>query len=235
MKHKRLLLKLSGESLLGKDGSKFDYSIISQYVVDIKQILDEGCQLAIVIGAGNFIRGLQSYLNINRVKLDYMGILSTVINGLVLQSFLEKINIKTVLHSSIRIDKITELYVNDKSIRYLNQGYVVIFVAGLGHPYFTTDTAAVLRAIEIEADMLLKGTKVDYIYDKDPYKFNNAKKIKKISFQDALFMKLHIMDTNALVLGSENNLPIVVFNIKNKGNLLKIIQGDYNTCSLITK
>ncbi|AWU43036.1 UMP kinase [Blattabacterium punctulatus] len=227
MKYKRSLLKLSGESLMGNKNFGLHSTRLQQHAEEVKKVVDMGAQVAIVIGGGNIFRGY-SRLNstIDRIGGDYMGMLATVINGIALQSYLENIGICTSIQTAIRMDQIAEPFVKDKAIHHLEKGRVVIFVAGLGNPYFTTDTAAVLRAIEIKADVLLKGTRVDGVYTKDPEKDKYAKKFKKISFDMAYQMGIKVMDQTAFILGNENNLPIIIFDINRKGNFKKVISGE---------
>lgn len=235
MKYKRFLLKISGESLLDKSYNSINYNVLYRYATEIKKVVKLGVRIAIVIGAGNFFRGNRNkILGIDRIRMDYMGMLGTVINSLALQSVLEYLNINVLLISSIRIDNITELYSIQKSCRYLNKGYVIIFTSGAGHPYFTTDTAAVLRGLEINADVILKSTNVSGLYDKDPNKFKEAKIIRKISYKKIMEMNLKIMDKTALVLGNENNMSIIILNIYKKNVLLNLVLGNEYIGSLIT-
>ncbi len=201
---------------------------LKQYAEEVKNVVKMGAQVAIVIGGGNIFRGFSRIKEniINRIGGDYMGMLATVINGIAFQSYLENVGICTYIQTAIRMDPIAEPFFKDRAIRHLEKGRVVIFVAGLGNPYFTTDTAAVLRAIEIQADVLLKGTKVDGIYTEDPKKDKNAKKIKNISFDMVYKMGIKVMDTTAFILGNENNLPIIIFDINRIGNFKKAISGE---------
>ncbi|HXH20272.1 MAG TPA: UMP kinase [Chitinophagales bacterium] len=225
--YKRVLLKLSGEALMGDKQYGIDPARIDQYAADIKEIADRRIQVAIVIGGGNIFRGLQAEENgIERAQGDYMGMLATVINGMALQSALEKIGLMTRLMSAIKMEQICEPYIRRRAIRHLEKGRIVIFAAGTGNPYFTTDTAASLRAIEIEADIILKGTRVDGVYTADPLKDKSAKKYDYLSFHEALANNLQIMDQTAFTLCKENKLPIIVFNINKKGNLKKILTGE---------
>ena len=227
MSYKRVLLKLSGEALLGERQYGIDPKRISQYALEIQSIINHGVEVAIVIGGGNIFRGVSAASNgMDRVQADYMGMLATVINGLALQSALEKNHIQTRLQTAIKIEAVAEAYIKRKAVRHLEKGRVVIFGGGTGNPFFTTDSAAVLRAIEINADLILKGTRVDGIFDSDPEKNKNATMFKSISFNDVLDKKLKIMDSTAFTLSKENNLPIIVFNMNKKGNLLKIIKGN---------
>lgn len=228
MKYKRILLKLSGEALVGKKKFGIDPERLQEYATDIKQIVDLGVQVAIVIGGGNIFRGFSNHdeHKIDRVQGDHMGMLATVINGLALQSTLENSGTPTRLQTAIKINEVAEPFIRRKAIRHLEKGRVVIFGGGTGNPYFTTDSAAVLRAIEIESDVILKGTRVDGIYDEDPEKNINAIKFDNISFEDVLRKGLKVMDTTAFTLSQENKLPIIVFDMNKKGNLLKLITGE---------
>lgn len=200
---------------------------LSEYALDIKKIVDEGVEVAIVIGGGNIFRGLAGASNgMDRVQGDHMGMLATVINGLALQSALEDTGIPTRLQSAIKINEVAEPFIRRRAMRHLEKGRVVIFGGGTGNPYFTTDSAAVLRAIEIEADVILKGTRVDGIYNADPEKDNSATKFSFISFEDVLRKGLKVMDTTAFTLSQENKLPIIVFDMNKKGNLLKVVSGE---------
>src|ERR1700710_954816 len=213
-KYKRILLKLSGESLMGSKDSfdPIDPSIIAQYARDIKEITELGVQVAIVIGGGNIYRGMnEAESGIERAQGDYMGMLATVINGMAVQSGLERVGVYTRLQSAIKMEQIAEPYIRRRAIRHLEKGRVVIFGAGTGNPYFTTDTAGSLRAIEIKADVILKGTRVDGIYTEDPEKNPNAIRYEKISFSDVINKNLKVMDMTAFTLCQENNLPIIVF------------------------
>ncbi|MCX6198237.1 MAG: UMP kinase [Bacteroidetes bacterium] len=226
MQYKRILLKLSGESLMGSKQFGIDADMVMLYANEIKQASDSGVQVAVVIGGGNIFRGIQATANgIDRVQGDYMGMLATVINSMALQSGLEKIGVSTRLLSAIEMKEIAEPFIKRRAVRHLEKGRVVIFGAGTGNPYFTTDTAAALRATEIEADVILKGTRVDGIYDSDPEKNPKAKKFDKLSFGDALKKKLSIMDLTAFTLCQENHLPIIVFDVNKKGNLKKVLDG----------
>jgi uridylate kinase len=227
MKFKRILLKLSGESLMGNNQFGIDPAVVVQYAKDIKSAVDLGVEVAIVIGGGNIFRGLQAKDNgIDRVSGDYMGMLATVINGVALQNGIEKEGIYTRLVSAIEMKEIAEPYIRRRATRHLEKGRVVIFVAGTGSPYFTTDSAAALRASEINADVVIKGTRVDGIYDKDPEKHADAVKYDQLKFEQVLQQKLNIMDTTAFTLCQENNVPIMVFNMDEPGNLAKLLQGE---------
>ena len=227
MYYKRVLLKLSGEALMGGRQYGIDPLRLSEYANDIKDAIDQGIQIAIVIGGGNIFRGVAGASNgMDRVQGDHMGMLATVINGLALQSALENEGVPTRLQSAIKINEVAEPFIRRKAIRHLEKGRVVIFGGGTGNPYFTTDSAAVLRAIEIEADVILKGTRVDGIYTADPEKDASASKYNAISFDDVLKKGLKVMDTTAFTLSQENELPIIVFDMNKKGNLVKILSGE---------
>ena len=227
MIYKRILLKLSGEALLGQRSYGIDPKRIAQYAKDIKSITDLGVEVAVVIGGGNIFRGVSAASNgIDRVQGDYMGMLATVINGMALQSSLEEEKIQTRLQTALKIEEVAEPYIKRKAVRHLEKKRVVIFGGGTGNPFFTTDSAAVLRAIEINADVILKGTRVDGVYDSDPEKNNNAVKFDSMSFSEVINKNLKVMDSTAFTLSQENNLPIIVFNMNKTGNLLKLINGD---------
>lgn len=228
MKYKRILIKLSGESLQGNDKStNIDPAVLEQYSEEIKKVKEEGVEIAIVIGGGNIFRGGQAEtLGIDRVQGDYMGMLATVVNGMALQSALERHGMYTRLMSGIKMEQVCEPFIRRRAIRHLEKGRIVIFGAGIGNPYFTTDSTASLRAIEVQADVVLKGTRVDGVYSKDPEKFDDAVRFEKLSFQEAYEKNLNIMDMTAFTLCMENNLPIVVFDMNKKGNLLKVVQGE---------
>lgn len=225
-KYKRILLKLSGESLMGDTNYGLDPRVLSQYAQDIRQITDMGVQVALVIGGGNIYRGLnEADTGIERAQGDYMGMLATVINGMALQSALEKAGVITRLQSAIKMEQIAEPYIRRRAMRHLEKGRVVIFGAGTGNPYFTTDTAGSLRAIEIKADVILKGTRVDGIYTADPEKDKTATRYDNISFADCISRNLKVMDMTAFTLCMENNLPIVVFDMNKPGNLMNVVIG----------
>ncbi|MEE2931413.1 MAG: UMP kinase [Bacteroidota bacterium] len=227
MKYKRILLKLSGESLIGEKGYGIDSDRLSFFASNIQKVVDKQVQIAIVIGGGNIYRGVQfEGAGFDRVQGDHMGMLATIINGMALQSALEKINIATRLMTAIRMEQIAEPYIRRKAIRHLEKGRVVIFGGGTGNPYFSTDTAATLRAIEIEANIIMKGTRVDGIYSSDPEKDNSAKKYDEISFDEIYKKELNVMDLTAFTLCKENQLPIKVFNMNTENNLLRICQGE---------
>ena len=226
MSYKRVLLKLSGEALLGEKSYGVDPKRILAYSEEIKEIIDSGVEIAIVIGGGNIFRGVSGASNgIDRVQADYMGMLATVINGLALQSSLEDLKVQTRLQTAFKIEAVAEPYIKRKAVRHLEKKRVVIFSGGTGNPFFTTDSAAVLRAIEINADIILKGTRVDGIYNNDPEKNKDAIKFKQISYDEAITKKLKVMDSTAFTLSKENELPIIVFNMNKPGNLKKIING----------
>lgn len=227
MKYKRILLKLSGEALLGKNQFGIDPERLKHYANEIKQITEVGVQVAVVIGGGNIYRGIDGKeTGIEKVQGDYMGMLATVINGMAIQSAVESIGVKTRLISAIEMREIAEPYIRRRAIRHLEKGRVVIFSAGTGSPFFTTDSAAALRANEINAEVILKGTRVDGIYTADPEKDPTAELIEEISFAQVINMSLRIMDKTAFTLCQENDLPIVVFDINESGNLLRIIEGE---------
>ena len=227
MQYKRILLKLSGEALMGKEKYGIDPKKLTDYANEINEITTLGVEVAIVIGGGNIYRGIQSEgAGFDRVQGDYMGMLATIINGMALQSALEKIDIHTRLLTAIKMEQIAEPYIRRKAIRHLEKGRVVIFGGGTGNPYFTTDTAATLRAIEIEADVILKGTRVDGIYTADPEKDETAKMYDSISFDEVYKKELKVMDMTAFTLCRENNLPIKVFNMNQNGNLKKVCAGE---------
>ena len=226
MKYNRILLKLSGEALVGDKNGGIDPEILIKYSNEIKKIYDKGVEIAIVIGGGNIYRGFNNEYKIDRVQGDYMGMLATLINGLALQNTLENIGIPTRLQSAINVNKVAEPYIKRKALRHLDKKRIVIFSAGTGNPYFTTDSAAVLRAIEIEADVILKGTRVDGIYNEDPNKNSEAFKFEKITFKEAISKGLKIMDTTAFTLSHENKLPIIVFDMNQEDNLLKVLNGE---------
>ncbi|MBL6656352.1 MAG: UMP kinase [Flavobacteriaceae bacterium] len=227
MQYKRILLKLSGEALMGQQNYGIDSSRLKEYALEIKKVQEENVETAIVIGGGNIFRGLAAAgQGMDRVQGDHMGMLATVINALALQSALENEGVSTRVQTAIKIDEVAEPFIRRRAIRHLEKGRVVIFGAGTGNPYFTTDSAAVLRAIEIDADVILKGTRVDGIYNADPEKDEHAKKYNNITFEDVLSKGLKVMDTTAFTLSQENNLPIVVFDMNTKNNLFKVVSGE---------
>jgi uridylate kinase len=226
-RYKRVLLKLSGEALMGDKNFGFDNQVIAQYAQDVKGIIDLGVEVAIVIGGGNIYRGMNELeTGIERAHGDYMGMLATVINGMAMQAGLEKIGVYTRLLSAIKMEQIAEPYIRRRAIRHVEKGRVVIFGAGTGNPYFTTDTAGSLRAIEINAEVILKGTRVEGIYTSDPEKDPTAEKFEKITFQECISKNLKVMDMTAFTLCMENNLPIIVFNMNKPGNLMKVVNGE---------
>jgi len=228
MKYKRVLLKLSGEALMGENSYGIDPKILDQYAKDIKLVTDQGVEVAIVIGGGNIFRGVQGVAGgiVDRAQGDYMGMLATVINAMALQGALERVGIKTRLLSAIKMEQICEPFIRRRAMRHLEKGRVVIFGAGTGNPYFTTDSAASLRAVEIQADLVLKGTRVDGIYTADPEKDANATKYDTITFGEVYEKSLNVMDLTAITLCQENKLPIVVFDMNKMENFLKVCQGE---------
>jgi uridylate kinase len=228
MKYKRILLKLSGEALQGSTKTtNIDPAVLERYCAEIKAIKEEGVELAIVIGGGNIFRGGQAEaLGIDRVQGDYMGMLATVINAMALQSALERHGMYTRLMSGIKMEQVCEPFIRRRAIRHLEKKRIVIFGAGIGNPYFTTDSTASLRAVELQAEVVLKGTRVDGVYTKDPEKFPDAVRYNKLSFQEAYEKNLNIMDMTAFTLCMENKLPIIVFDMNKKGNLLKVANGE---------
>jgi uridylate kinase len=226
-KYKRILLKLSGESLMGNKNFGMDSDVITQYAMDIKSVIELGVQVAVVIGGGNIYRGLnEAESGIERAHGDYMGMLATVINGMALQAGLEKVGVYTRLQSAIKMEQIAEPYIRRRAIRHLEKGRVVIFGAGTGNPYFTTDTAGSLRAIEIQADVILKGTRVDGIYTADPEKDPRATRFETITFRECLDKNLRVMDMTAFTLCMENDLPIIVFDMNKESNLRRVVTGE---------
>lgn len=227
MKYQRVLLKLSGESLMGSQQYGIDPKILEQYANDIRQVVAKGVQVAIVIGGGNIFRGVQGVSGgiVDRAQGDYMGMLATVINAMALQGALEKAGIKTRLQSAIKMEQICEPFIRRRAMRHLEKGRVVIFGAGTGNPYFTTDTAASLRAVEIEANLVLKGTRVDGIYTADPEKDKTATRYEQVSYSEVYEKGLNVMDLTAITLCQENKLPIVVFDMNREGNFLSVCEG----------
>lgn len=227
MKYKRILLKLSGESLMGDQQYGMDPERLKQYAREIKRVKDLGVEIAIVIGGGNIFRGVQAEgAGIDRVQGDYMGMLATVINGMALQSVLENNGMYTRMMSGIKMEQVCEPFIRRRAIRHLEKDRIVIFGAGIGNPYFTTDSTASLRAIEIEADVVLKGTRVDGVYTADPEKDPEATRFSKVSFQEVYEKGLNVMDMTAFTLCQENNLPIIVFDMNKEGNLYNLIKGE---------
>ncbi|MEW6107934.1 MAG: UMP kinase [Nitrospirota bacterium] len=226
LKYKRILLKLSGEALMGDKGYGIDANTVDFVAGEIRDVATSGIQISIVIGGGNIFRGVQASLEgMERASADYMGMLATVINALALQNALEKYKVPTRVQSAIEMRELAEPYIRRKAVRHLEKGRVVIFAAGTGNPYFTTDTAAALRAMEIGADVILKGTKVDGVYSSDPIKDPDAKKYSQLTYMEVLKRGLGVMDSTAVTLCMDNNLPIVVFNLRGKGNIRKLIEG----------
>ena len=227
MQYKRILLKLSGESLMGDGEYGINPKMLSKYANDINAVAQKGVEVAVVIGGGNIYRGIQSEgAGFDRVQGDHMGMLATIINGMALQSALQSIDVDTRLLTAIRMEQVAEPYIRRRAMRHLQKGRVVIFGGGTGNPYFTTDTAATLRAIEVEADIILKGTRVDGIYSSDPEKNPSATRYEFVTFDEVLEKKLSIMDLTAFTLCHENNLPIKVFNMNIEGNLTKVCKGE---------
>jgi len=233
--NKRVLVKFSGEALAGENGYGIDTKILAYIADEIKQLVDNGVEIGIVIGGGNIIRGVSAAADgiIKRTSGDYMGMLATVVNGIAMQEALEHIGIDARLQTAIKMEQIAESFIVRKAKRHLEKGRVVIFSAGTGNPFFTTDTAAILRATEIESDIIIKATKVDGVFDKDPAKYADAVKLDTVSYDDALKDHIKVMDDTAIALAKDNNLPIVVANMNKKGNLLSIVNGDYSQCSVV--
>jgi uridylate kinase len=232
-RYQRVLLKLSGESLMGSQKYGIDPDVLKAFAEDVKEAYDLGVQLAIVLGGGNIFRGVQAAAaGIDKVSGDHMGMLATVINGIAFQNALENEGVPTRLQSAIRMDQVAEGFIRRRAIRHLEKGRVVLFGAGTGNPYFTTDTAAVLRAVEIEADAVLKGTRVDGVYDKDPEKFMDAVRFDEITYTEALKRGLRIMDLTAITMAQENKKPIHVFDMNGRGNLRRVLLGD-NIATLV--
>lgn len=233
--NKRVLVKFSGEALAGENGYGIDTQILHYIANEIKQLVDNNIEVGIVIGGGNIIRGVSAAADgiIKRTSGDYMGMLATVVNGIAMQEALEHIGVEARLQTAIKMEQIAESFVVRKAKRHLEKNRVVIFSAGTGNPFFTTDTAAILRATEIEASLIIKATKVDGIYDKDPIKYPDATKLDVISYDDALKDHIKVMDDTAIALAKDNKLPIVVANMNKEGNLLDIIKGDYSQCSIV--
>jgi uridylate kinase len=233
--NKRVLVKFSGEALAGAEGYGIDTQILDYIAEEIKSLVENGIEVGIVIGGGNIIRGVTAAADgvIKRTSADYMGMLGTVINGIAMQEALEYKGLSARLQTAIKMEQIAEPFIVRKAMRHLEKGRVVIFGAGTGNPYFTTDTGATLRATEIGASMLIKATKVDGVYDRDPMKYPDAKKLETLSYDRALEDHIRVMDDTAIALAKDNKLPIVVANMNEKGNLLKIIKGDYSRCSIV--
>lgn len=233
--NKRVLVKFSGEALAGEKGYGIDTKILDYIAEEIKHLVDNGIEIAIVIGGGNIIRGVAAAADgvIKRTSADYMGMLATVVNGIAMQEALEHKGLNARLQTAIKMEQIAEPFIVRRARRHLEKGRVVIFAAGTGNPYFTTDTAATLRATEIDASILIKATKVDGVYDKDPMKYEDAIKLETLSYDRALEDHIKVMDDTAIALAKDNSLPIIVANMNEKGNLLKIINGDYSKCSVV--
>ena len=233
--NKRVLVKFSGEALAGADGYGIDTKILDYIAEEIKELVDNNIEVGIVIGGGNIIRGVTAAADgvIKRTSADYMGMLATVVNGVAMQEALEHKGLNARLQTAIKMEQIAEPFIVRKAVRHLEKGRVVIFGAGTGNPFFTTDTAATLRATEIGASMLIKATKVDGVYDKDPNKFDDAVKYDILSYDQALDDNVKVMDDTAIALAKDNSLPLVVANMNEKGNLLSIINGDYSKCSIV--
>ena len=233
--NKRVLVKFSGEALAGAEGYGIDTQILDYIAEEIKSLVENNIEVGIVIGGGNIIRGVTAAADgvIKRTSADYMGMLGTIINGIAMQEALEHKGLSARLQTAIKMEQIAEPFIVRKAIRHLEKGRVVIFGAGTGNPYFTTDTGATLRATEIGASMLIKATKVDGVYDKDPMKYTDAVKYDTLSYDKALEDHIKVMDDTAIALAKDNKLPIVVANMNEKGNLLAIIKGDYSKCSIV--
>ena len=235
MKYKRILLKLSGEALMGKQNYGIDPERLEQYAKEIKKVHEQGVEIAIVIGGGNIYRGVQAEASgIDRVQGDYMGMLATVINAMAIQSTLEKHGMYTRLMSGIKMEAVCEPFIRRRAVRHLEKGRIVIFGAGIGNPYFTTDSTASLRAIEIEADVVLKGTRVDGVYTADPEKDPNATRISTLTFEEVISKGYNIMDMTAFTLCQENNVPIIVFDMNKPGNLMNLMNGEEKVGTLIS-
>lgn len=235
MAHKRVLVKFSGEALAGEAGHGIDTKILNFISGEIKSLVDEGIEVGIVIGGGNIIRGVTAAQDgiIKRTSGDYMGMLATVINGVAMQEACEHAGLQVRMQTAIKMEQIAEPYINRKATRHLEKGRVVIFAAGTGNPFFTTDTAATLRAVEIGAEVIVKATKVDGVYDKDPEKFSDAKKLHEITYDQALSDHIKVMDDTSIALAKDNKLPIIVCDMFKKGNLLEILKNDGNNCSIV--
>lgn len=233
--NKRVLVKFSGEALAGDDGYGIDTKILNYIAHEIKELVDNNIEVGIVIGGGNIVRGVTAAADgvIKRTSGDYMGMLATVVNGIAMQEALEHIGISARLQTAIKMEQIAESFIVRRAKRHLEKGRVVIFSAGTGNPFFTTDTAATLRASEIEASMLIKATKVDGVYDKDPIKYSDAVKLDTLTYDEALKDHIKVMDDTAIALAKDNGLPIVVANMNTKGNLFKIVNGDFSQCSVV--
>jgi len=233
--NKRVLVKFSGEALAGENGYGIDTQILHYIAGEIKQLVDNNIEVGIVIGGGNIIRGVSAAADgvIKRTSGDYMGMLATVVNGIAMQEALEHIGVDARLQTAIKMEQIAESFIVRKAKRHFEKNRVVIFSAGTGNPFFTTDTAAILRATEVEASLIIKATKVDGVYDKDPAIYKDAVKLDVVTYDDALKDHIKVMDDTAIALAKDNKLPIVVANMNKKGNLLNIIKGDYSQCSIV--
>jgi uridylate kinase len=232
---KRVLVKFSGEALAGEDGNGIDTQILHFISGEIKELVDNGLEVAVVVGGGNIIRGVSAAADgvIKRTSGDYMGMLATIINGVAIQEALEHAGLEARLLSAISVQEIGESFIVRRAIKHLEKGRVVVFAGGTGNPYFTTDTAATLRASEIEADLIIKATKVDGVYDKDPNKFSDAVKLETLTYDQALTDHIKVMDDTSIALAKDNELPIIVCNMFEKGNLLAIVKGDTSLCSIV--
>ena len=232
---KRVLVKFSGEALAGEAGYGIDTKILNYISQEIKSLVDAGHEVGIVIGGGNIIRGVTAAEDgiIKRTSGDYMGMLATVINGVAMQEACEHAGLEVRMQTAIKMEQIAEPYINRKAVRHLEKGRVVIFAAGTGNPFFTTDTAATLRAVEIGAEVIIKATKVDGVYDRDPNKFSDAKKLDVISYDDALTEHIKVMDDTSIALAKDNKLPIIICDMFTRGNLLEIIEGNRSKCSIV--
>jgi uridylate kinase len=235
MSSKRVLVKFSGEALAGGAGHGIDTKILKYISQEIKGLVEAGIEVGIVIGGGNIIRGVTAAQDgiIRRTAGDYMGMLATVINGVAMQEACEHVGLKVRVQTAIKMEQIAEAYIQRRAVRHLEKGRVVIFAAGTGNPFFTTDTAATLRAVEIDADVIIKATKVDGIYDRDPNKFDNAKKLSEITYDQAMQDHIKVMDDTSIALAKDNSLPIIVCDMFTAGNLLEIVNGDYTNCSIV--
>ena len=236
-KRKRVLVKFSGEALAGENGFGIDTAILKFIANEIKTLVEHDIEIGIVIGGGNIIRGVSAAKDgiLKRSSGDYMGMLSTVINSIAMQEALEHVGMDVRVQSAIKMEAISETFIVRRAKRHLEKGRIVIFAAGTGNPFFTTDTAATLRAIEIDADMIIKATKVDGVYDRDPNKFSDAKKYNRLSYEMAMDDHIKVMDDTAIALAKDNSLPIIICNMFEKENLLRIIEGNYESCSIVNK